>query len=427
AKLASKDTPPSSGSGTDKASPAKPAASSTTSPDKRSAQAIMVEKAARDAARVLNKQVAASDKPQSPTTTPAAAAASPQPAAPSPLAEKKRERGSASAAANILRRDLGIGGSPTGRGGRRGPPIGPSRPNALTVSQARSAASAKSEETKASDDAAGTAADAPSSAEEKASAPAPASSTSTAQTTAAPQPPTGPAATRASPRGPSVSTQSSTPPAKPTPSITPTATQAFLKHANPSQGITEPVLEEAFAAFGAVKKVEIDKKKGSAYVDFQEPEGLQTAIKASPVKVAQGQVIVLERRLGPAGPVRGGRGGPMMMNNRGAMDSRGGHLSHRGGDMRGGMMGNNHRGGPPTGPMGSREGSMRGRGGFVRGGGVHNRGAPRGGMAQSSRPTGAPATTTTTKNDEATTPAAGAGESAKSDTSKTPAANPEAG
>ncbi|KAL8953717.1 MAG: hypothetical protein Q9183_007315 [Haloplaca sp. 2 TL-2023] len=37
AKLASKETPPSSGSGTDKTSPAKPAASSTTSPDTRSA------------------------------------------------------------------------------------------------------------------------------------------------------------------------------------------------------------------------------------------------------------------------------------------------------------------------------------------------------------------------------------------------------
>ena len=425
AKLASKDAPPSSGTGMDKTSPAKPAASSTTSPDKRSAQAIMVEKAARDAARVLNKQVAASDRPQPPTTAPSAAPASPQPAAPSPLAEKKRERGSASAAANILRRDLGIGGSPTGRGGRRGPPVGPSRPNALTVSQARSAASAKSEETKASDAPAATATDNPPSAEEKTSAPAP--STSTPQTTATPQPPTGPAATRASPRGPSASTQSSTPPAKPTPSITPSATQAFLKHANPSQGITEPVLEEAFAAFGPVKKVEIDKKKGSAYVDFQEPEGLQTAIKASPVKVAQGQVIVLERRLGPAAPVRGGRGGPMMMNNRGAMDSRGGHLSHRGGDMRGGMMGNNHRGGPPTGPMGSRDGSMRGRGGFVRGGSMHNRGSLRGAMPQSSRLNGAPATNTTTNNDDATTPEAGSSESAKQETAKTPAADPEAG
>ncbi|KAL8865590.1 MAG: hypothetical protein Q9174_006808, partial [Haloplaca sp. 1 TL-2023] len=82
----------------------------------------MVEKAARDTARLLNKQVAASNKPQPTTTAPSAAPASPQPAAPSPLAEKKRERGSASAAANILRRDLGIGGSPAGRGGRRGPP-----------------------------------------------------------------------------------------------------------------------------------------------------------------------------------------------------------------------------------------------------------------------------------------------------------------
>jgi len=75
-----------------------------------------------------------------------------------------------------------------------------------------------------------------------------------------------------------------------------TATQAFLKHANPSQGITEPLIQEAMEAFGEVLKVEIDKRKGFAYVDFAEPSGLQKAIKASPVKVAQGQVNVAVRK-----------------------------------------------------------------------------------------------------------------------------------
>jgi regulator of nonsense transcripts 3 len=78
-----------------------------------------------------------------------------------------------------------------------------------------------------------------------------------------------------------------------------TAKQAFLKHANPSQGVTEALLETAFTSFGVVTKVEIDKKKGFGYVDFAEPEGLRKAIAASPVSVAQSQVVVLERKENP--------------------------------------------------------------------------------------------------------------------------------
>lgn len=78
-----------------------------------------------------------------------------------------------------------------------------------------------------------------------------------------------------------------------------TAKQAFLKHANPSQGVTEALLESAFTTFGRVTKVEIDKKKGFGYVDFAEPEGLRKAIAASPVSVAQSQVVVLERKENP--------------------------------------------------------------------------------------------------------------------------------
>lgn len=74
------------------------------------------------------------------------------------------------------------------------------------------------------------------------------------------------------------------------------ATEAFLKHANPSQGVTEPLIEDAMKIFGTVVKVEIDKRKGFAYVEFANSEGLQKAIAASPVKVAQSQVQVLERK-----------------------------------------------------------------------------------------------------------------------------------
>ncbi|EER40879.1 nonsense-mediated mRNA decay protein [Histoplasma capsulatum H143] len=79
-----------------------------------------------------------------------------------------------------------------------------------------------------------------------------------------------------------------------------TATQAFLKHANPSQGVTEELLVAGFATFGKVVKVEIDKKKGFGYVDFAEPGGLAKAIQASPVQIAQSQVVVLERKSGAA-------------------------------------------------------------------------------------------------------------------------------
>ena len=72
--------------------------------------------------------------------------------------------------------------------------------------------------------------------------------------------------------------------------------QAFLKHANASQGITEPLLNDAMSAFGEIEQLTIDRRKGFAYVDFTTPEGLRDAMAASPVAVAQGAVVVLERR-----------------------------------------------------------------------------------------------------------------------------------
>lgn len=133
-----------------------------------------------------------------------------------------------------------------------------------------------------------------------------------------PAPPKGPAAARAPPNGPAAartpnaaaqgtpvkSDASPVPrPADPTPSHAtassapaPTGKQAFLKHANASQGITEPLIEEALKQFGTIEKVEIDKRKGFAYVDFSEPEGLRKAVAAGTVKVAQGAVQILERK-----------------------------------------------------------------------------------------------------------------------------------
>ncbi|KAK8087423.1 Regulator of nonsense-mediated decay- UPF3 [Apiospora phragmitis] len=74
------------------------------------------------------------------------------------------------------------------------------------------------------------------------------------------------------------------------------ATRAFVKHANPSQGVTEQLLKQSMETFGSVTFVEIDKRKGFAYVDFGDAAALAKAIAASPVTIAQGTVQVLERK-----------------------------------------------------------------------------------------------------------------------------------
>ncbi|KAI0130983.1 Smg-4/UPF3 family-domain-containing protein [Daldinia grandis] len=80
------------------------------------------------------------------------------------------------------------------------------------------------------------------------------------------------------------------------PLVTAGAMRAFVKHANPSQGVTEPLLKQAMETFGPVTFVEIDKRKGFAYVDFGDHDGLVKAVSASPISVAQGTVQVLERK-----------------------------------------------------------------------------------------------------------------------------------
>lgn len=329
----------------------------TSSPKKRSAQAVKVEQAARDAVKVLNKQAANTKQGNAPPSplkavpAPTHSAVTPNSTANAALADKKRERGNASAAAKILQRDLGLGGHVGGRGGRRGL-LGnvSNRPVPVNAS-----AAAKAPETPQPPQ------PAVSTAEKSTATSTDAIDASTAPIPDAAQPParivppSGPAASRASSKAsPSTrATSSGTGPAFAKSAAPPsTATQAFLKHANPSQGITEPLLDEAFAVFGTINKVEIDKKKGFAYVDFALSESLQKAIKASPIKVAQGQVVVLERKTGSTLQARNVRGtGPMMGNRGGGMP-----VASRGGGM----------------PVGNRGGSMRGRGGFGRGSNFSN-------------------------------------------------------
>jgi regulator of nonsense transcripts 3 len=91
--------------------------------------------------------------------------------------------------------------------------------------------------------------------------------------------------------------------------------KAYLKHANPSQGMTEMLIQQALSQYGELSDVTIDPRKGTAIALFKQSEGLKKALEAKRVPVANGAVEVLEFRDrsggGPAnrGGYRGGRGG----------------------------------------------------------------------------------------------------------------------
>ena len=336
-----------------------------TSPEK----SRKLSRAALAAVKIQNKEASAVAQGKQATASPSTEKGSA--AASTPVPERKRERGNASIAAKMLQRDLGIGPAANRRRGTKreatpasqdatqrsdetstlkekekavpvvSPPAEkpstktPTSPKKestrLTRAERRAYKATLAEKTNQTIPEGSK----PHKAPNGPAAPVILKKPSTA-TQAAPQaqaqPPKGPAVSRAPPAEPSAAKPPTAPvpptgpalqmtPQTPT-ATTPTSTssstsrQAFLKHANPSQGITEPLIEAALSTFGTIEKVEIDKRKGFAYVDFAEPEGLQKAIAASPVKVAQGAVQVLERKEKvarrqpppPTGPSRG-RGG----------------------------------------------------------------------------------------------------------------------
>jgi regulator of nonsense transcripts 3 len=291
--------------------------SSSTEDVKKSAKDIkkdkLIDKAAREAVKVLNREA----------NKVAAAPISDQPKRAQP-----RERGSIAAAARILQRDLGL--SP-GNAHRK------AKVDAEKAADSQTAGPSKAVPPRGRRAETDKAKDTPASATsgpimllkkpvEVVSAPAPAPT------------PTLPTAPASKP----------TPVARKLPVTVPStgATKAFVKHANPSQGVTETLLKESMESFGAVSHVEIDKRKGFAYVDFVEPEGLVRAMAANPTKIAQGTVQVLERK--DARPVRDPPTGPARgMFSRGG---RGGGRSQRGGRGRGVDGSSNAPASAPTGP-----------------------------------------------------------------------------
>ncbi|WEW56983.1 hypothetical protein PRK78_002442 [Emydomyces testavorans] len=306
------------------------------------------ERAAKVAVKAANKQIAA-QAPKQKGGKPAATDIQNEitPASPEPAPERKRERGNLSAATKILRRDLGL--APPRRRGEK---------SVMTTSSGPATNESKPSPAPPSTEAA----------EHQQALSATPSKEDTSSKVTTPKvlkkPPTEPAATRSAskapipPSGPKKATPAS--PKPPTPQST--GTQAFLKHANPSQGVTEELLDAGFAKFGKVVKVEIDKKKGFGYVDFAEPEGLQKAIQASPVQIAQSQVVVLERRSTVA--VAQTRGNQLRNHPPPLIAARPPSSGGAGG-VAGGPAPSR---GPPQGPRGGGRGGSRHRGGFGRGG-----------------------------------------------------------
>ncbi|KAJ5357067.1 hypothetical protein N7517_011676 [Penicillium concentricum] len=295
-----------------------------TSSDKKSKG----EKTSKDSVKATKQGAAANAKGGKSSTT--SSTAKDTTAAP----ERKRERGNVTVATKILQRDLGL----TTSGGRRRGKGGSTDTTSKSESSRDSAI--------------------PSTDQPKKETRPPKTASSTANT---PKPKDGESSSRADAAAPPA-----TLPVKSTkggkakhPS---TAKQAFLKHANPSQGVTEALLESAFTPFGTVTKVEIDKKKGFGYVDFAEPEALRKAIAASPVSVAQSQVVVLERKENP-GIEKSRKGREGFTANKakapteasGSASGAGGNVGGNAGSSRGSRGGRGSRNKGPKGSAGASE------------------------------------------------------------------------
>ena len=137
-------------------------------------------------------------------------------------------------------------------------------------------------------------------------------SPSTAQTPASPAPSTQITAASSNPQSPPTNPAAA---AVSQSEATSLPLKAYLKHANPSQGMTEILIQQALSQYGELSNVTIDPRKGTAIAVFKHNEGLKKALEAKRVPVSSGAVEVLEFRDrtagGPTGRggFRGGRGG----------------------------------------------------------------------------------------------------------------------
>lgn len=295
--------------------------------------------ATKEAVKVANKQAAKSAAaPANPSAS--ASKSDQQPPASSASARKQRDRVTPNAIKSMLQRDLGLAPATGKRASKPAAAISASdaasttsQPRSSTPSVVDAAPSPKSDATpKAAkpprnrkgnaaektngqtptQDATKPAPPAPSAILKK-TPPAPSTTkggkgkgnaqNGTSQSAAVPSPSQSPA--------PSKST-------KPPPQPSAGATKAYLKHANASQGITEPLILAALSPLGEIVKVDIDKRKGTAIAEFKNHDGLKAAMTKRSIPVAQGAVEVLEFRERPA------QGGGRATNTPAATNTRGG-------------------------------------------------------------------------------------------------------
>jgi regulator of nonsense transcripts 3 len=255
-------------------SAAKEAPPATEKDAPKNAQQQKVEQAVKEAGKAATKQAALkqaqqskanspakskkqppSSKPQSATPSQSATSSGPPSPAPQRVPPGQRSRGNTDGIKKMLQKDLGI------------------RPKPSTSTQAVTSPTAASPPA------------------------APATGTSTSAPVQAP------------PKGQCQKAPVSSPPETKSPP------KAYLKHANPSQGMTEILIQQALAQYGEMVNVTIDPRKGTAIAVFKDGDGLKKALDAKRVPVANGAVEVLEFRdrattgHSGRGGFRGGRGG----------------------------------------------------------------------------------------------------------------------
>ena len=307
----------------------------------KSAQAV------KDAVKIANKQAARASSTASQSPAPTTKSQQQQQPATSASTRKQRDRVTPSAIKTMLQRDLGL--APTGKRAKAAAAAAAASETAATSSQATAAANDSASTVTITTTTANTkptaAESSPSSRTEpnpkpskssrsrKAAAAEKATTTPVSHDAAKPTP-MGPATilkktapaqsagkqakAKASPQNGAAPQGAATPAsnqspaniksAKSAPQPSAGAVKAYLKHANASQGITEPLITAALAVFGQVVKVDIDKRKGTALAEFKDHDSLKAAMAKRSVSVAQGAVEVLEFRDRPA--PGGGRSAP---------------------------------------------------------------------------------------------------------------------
>ncbi|CZR52146.1 related to nucleolar phosphoprotein [Phialocephala subalpina] len=333
-----------------------------------------LEKAAKEAVRILNREAASKSGPVPPTTSSEAAAS--QASSPPKLditSVPGRQRNAVIAAhIRMLQRDLGFTPAQAHRQIQRDTSDAQRAKRAAAAEKAAVETKKPAISSSQPQEAAGTSKPAPNQSRKargKAASSSTDSESSKTTTSAAPAPtPPAPVVLLRKPATQSAQATPPTQPAKVAP-VAPTtvsrkltipsegATQAFVKHANPSQGVTEALLKEAMEKFGPISMVEIDKRKGFAYVDFVDADGLKKAMAENPVPVAQGTVVVMQRKGTSLPPEKKPvHQAPHAPSNRGSTrGSRGGTIGRRGG--RGGGRGGGNAGpsetkAPATAPTG---------------------------------------------------------------------------